>query len=1042
MNVSEVSVRRPITGIMIFLALTLLGVYAFTQLKLDMLPDIEFPMVAVITTYTGAGPEEVEQLVTRPIEEAMSSVESVEDVNSQSKDGVSLVLVKFAWGTDMDVAEQNVRKNLEVYADDALPEDVEKPLSFAFDPSMQPVLFMAVNAPGTAQAVRKLADDEIAPYLSRVDGVAAAEVLGGVKREIQVRVRPDWLQAYKIPVSQVVGALRGANVVIPGGNLDQGNMELGITTNAEFTNVDQIRDVVVGQAGGAPVHLRDVAEVADTFEEQTQIVRANSHPAVMIAVRKQSDANTVQVVRKIRAALGKLEAQLPEGVSLTPLFDQAEPITRSISNLASTALFALLFTGAVLLAFLRSWRSSSIALVSIPLSVLATFAVMDFGGVSLNIISMAGLALAVGMLVDNSIVVLENIFQRMEAGDDVKTACIRGTKEVSMPITASTLTTLAVFAPVLFVPGLAGQLFKDMSLTIVISLSASLIVTLTLVPLMASLMLGRKKKTAFERGIAFLTRWLDPLSENYGAFLRKALKHKWKVIGAATLVFFGSMGLATQLGVDFMPKTDHGRLQFNVEAAPGTGLGTTTKHFAQLEEIVRKEVPEAEVTVSQFGAGEGFSALFGNTSYKGTLQIRLPSRSERERSQFEIEDLLRKKFAAVPGLDVKPQPAGMAGMGGDGDVVVKVFSDDMERLRQYGERLKTRIANVKGAADVSFSLEEGRPELQVDLDRDQIKLLGLTPASVAATINTYFMGTPATMYREAGDEYKVLVRAPKAVRENIDRLRNLPVVTPAGFTVPLQTVAHIREGLGPTGIDRENQRRMGTINMNTDGVPLGTLIQRVNDAIGAEGQEPGITTVVAGTAEDLQESFSALGIAILVAILLVYMVMASQFESLLEPFVILFAVPLAAAGVILALLITKTTLQVTALIGMVLLTGVVVNNGIVLIDVLKQRRYEGMDLIEAAVEAGRSRLRPILMTTLTTVLGMLPLAMGWGDGAELWAPMARAVIGGMTLSTLLTLVVVPALYVLIAGWADRRKKRKAEVRAARLAAAEPHRNAA
>ncbi len=1039
MHISELSVRRPITGIMLFASLALLGVYSFTQLKLDMFPNIEFPIVAVITTYDGAGPESIEQLVTRPIEQAMSSVENVVQVNSTSKQGVSLVTVKFAWGTDMKVAEQQVRKNLEVYAIDNLPDGVKRPLSFAFDPSMQPVMFLAVDSPGTAEAVRKLADKEIAPYLARVPGVAAADTLGGVKREIQVRVRPEWLEAYRIPVEQVVGALRQANALVPSGNLDQGKLQLNIQTNAEFSNVDQVGDVVVGQRGGVPVHLRDVADVADSFEDQSHRVEANGHPAVMMAVRKQSDANTVQVVRKLYSALDMLKQRLPEGVSIEPLFDQGRPITLAISNLSSTAMLALLFTGAVLLAFLRSWRGSSIALISIPLSILGTFSVMQASDVTLNIISMAGLALAIGMLVDNSIVVLENIYTHLHQGVDPKTAAIVGTKEMAMPITASTLTTVAVFAPVLFVPGLAGQLFQDMSLTICFSLTASLLITLTLVPLMASLLLGRHQPGYFERLIAKLTWWLDPLSEIYSRFLKVALAHRWKVVLVAVAIFGGSLALGSQLGTDFLPKTDQGRLEFNVTAAPGSSVDNTGKEFEKLEKIIRRDVPEAQTVVSEWGAGEGFAALFGETSYKGVLRVKLPPRGERARSQWQILDVLRKDFAQVPGVEVTPMDQSLGALGGKGDVEVKIFGNELGRIRSYGERLKRRLETIPGATDVTFSMSEGRPELQVDLDRQQIRLLGLSPVAVASTIHTYFMGTTATMYRDKGDEYKVLVRAPASVRENIDKLRALPVVTPAGTTVPLETVAHIRESLGPTGIDRENQQRIGTIAITRHDVALGTLVKRVNAAVAAVGQEPGVNTVVAGTAEDLKDSFEALGIAILVAILLVYMVMASQFESLLEPFVILFAVPMALSGVIFALFLTGTTVQVTALIGLILLAGVVVNNGIVLIDVLKQRREAGEDLVEAALDAGRSRLRPILMTTLTTVLGMLPLAFGLGSGAELWAPMARAVIGGLTLSTLLTLVFVPTLYVMIAGWVDRRRARKT---GAVPAEPEPQRSAA
>jgi HAE1 family hydrophobic/amphiphilic exporter-1 len=1026
-KVTELSVRRPVTGVMVFLALTVLGVFTFSRLKLDMLPDIKFPIVAVITQYPGAGPEAMEQTVTRPIEQAMASVQNVEDVTSTSSQNLSMVLVKLAWGSDMQQAEQNVRKNLEIFALDNLPDDAQRPLTFAFDPSMQPVVFLTVNAPGSAQSARKLAEDEIEPYLSRISGVAAAEVLGGVKREIQVELRPEWLEAYRVSPQQVIGALRMANLMLPGGRLDQGRQELSISTSSEFSSIEQIEQVVVGQAQGVPVHLSDVAEVKDGFEEQLAVVRANGNESVMVAVRKQSDANTVQVARRVLAELKELEKRMPEGVTLTPVFDQGLPITRAISNLTSSAWLAVAFTAIVLLAFLRSWRTSSIVLVSIPLSLLATFAAMDFQGVTLNVISMAGLALAVGMLVDNSIVVLENIFQHRAAGQDPARAAIDGTTEMAMPIVASTLTTVAVFAPILFVPGLAGQMFRDMSLTICISLMASLLVALTLVPLMASLMIGDVgKRNALERWLARVTFWIDPLAARYGRVLRRALAHRRALFVGAAVVFAGSMALFGVVGADFLAKPDEGRVMFSVKAAPGTGLWTTDGIFHEVEAIVRDEVPEAEVIVSQFGGGgTPFAALGGQTSSAGNVQIRLPPRSQRSRSQLDVQNDLHRRFDKLAGVEILPTDQGAGLLAGEGDVAVKVFSEDLDKLRDYGTRLKNRLEQVPGASNVVFSMEQGAPELRVDLDREQIKVLGLMPGDVASTVSTYFLGTTATIYREGGEEYRVFVRAPPDVRKDIEQLRALPLVTPRGVTVPLETVASLNASLGPTKVTRENQRRVGTIAITANRVPLGTLTERVEAQVRAMGEEPGIGVQVAGTAEDLKESFMALGIAFLVAVLLVYMVMASQFESLLEPFVILFAIPMSLCGVVLGLLATGTTLQVTAMIGIILLAGVVVNNGIVLIDVLKQRRLEGKDLVEAAVEAGSSRLRPILMTTLTTVLGMVPLALEIGDGAELWAPMARAVIGGMTVSTVLTLVLVPAMYVSMAGWVDRRRARRA-----------------
>jgi HAE1 family hydrophobic/amphiphilic exporter-1 len=1021
MSLSELSVKRPVTGVMIFLALTVLGVFTFSRLKLDMYPDIEFPVVAVIAQYPGADPESIEELVTKPIEEAMASVENVEDTNSTSNQGSSVTLVKFAWGSDMQKAENDVRKNLEVYALDQLPEAVDRPLTFAFDPSLQPVVFMSVQAAGGPEVVRRLAKDAVEPYLARIPGVAAAEVIGGAEREIRVELLPEWLQAYNISPSQVVQALRGANVIFPGGRIDQGGQELAVSTNAEFTSLADINNTVIGMRGTKEVLVRDVARVIDGFEEDASVVRANGKTAVLMAIRKQSDANTVEVARRVVDELKEIELRLPEGTELTPLFNQADAITRSVSNLSSSAYLAVFLTAAVLLAFLRSWRTSSIILVSIPLSMLATFAVMDFQQVTMNIISMAGLALAVGMVVDNAIVVLENIFVHISKGEDRKTAAIKGAQEMAMPVTASTLTTVVVFAPILFVPGIAGQMFRDMSLTICFALISSLVISLSLVPLMASLIL-RKSNTRFERLVGRLTAWLDPLSERYARMVRWAIIRPKRILLGAVGVFIFSLALSPLAGVDFMPKVDDSMLRFEVKAAPGTAVGESERLFMQAEEVIHRIVPEAEVVVSQFGGGEGFAALFGQNSYSGNISVRLPERSERERHKVVIENELRDHFAKLAGLEIRPQAQGFGGE--QGDVAIKLFGDNLAEVQGFGEKLKSKLETMEGVADPVLSLQRGQPELSVRVDREQLRVLGLSAGQVAAEISTYFLGTPATEFREDGDEFRVFVRAPKDVRKEISNLRALPITTPRGMVVPLETVADIRQSIGPTGITRENQQRLATISLSSGGRPLGELVAQVDEAIAEIGKVPGINVVVAGTAEDMKESFAALGLAILVAILLVYMVMASQFESLLEPFVLLASIPLAMSGIMFALVISQTPIQVTVLIGMILLAGIVVNNGIVLIDVLKIKRDRGEDLVDAAELAGRERLRPILMTTATTVLGMVPLAFELGDGAELWAPMARAVIGGMLVSTALTLLVVPVAYVRLATFVDARRAKK------------------
>jgi HAE1 family hydrophobic/amphiphilic exporter-1 len=884
-------------------------------------------------------------------------------------------------------------------------------------------MFMALDGPLDGYQLRRIATEQVQPYLGRVEGVAAAEVMGGLDREVQVRLHPRWLQANDISPSQVADALRGANLVVPSGAVDDGTQRLNIQPTSLFTDVDQIREVVVGQRGGRAIRLHEVADVVDAFEEETHVVTADGEPAVMIAVRKQSDANTVQTARAVTEALPEIGARLPEGVQLVPLFDESRPILRSIGNLGQTGLQAFFLTGLVLLLFLRSWRSSLITVIAIPTSIVVGFVAMDAMGVTLNLISMAGLALAIGMLVDNGIVVLEAAFQHLEKGLRPADAALAGAKEMAMPLVASTLTTVVVFVPILLVEGIAGELFRDMVLTISTTLLASLVVALTLVPLMASRMLGTRAPNRFERFLSRSTKALDRLGPLYHRSLSWAFRRKWWVLGLSFLAFVASLAAMPLLGQDFLPSADVSEVRVEVTAAPGTSLDEMRVLIAQVEETIRGEVPEAEVVTADYGTAEGFAAIFGGTANKGTLRARLPNPLDRSRTQQEIEAELSRRFRDIPGLEVKI--AGFSLGGGGGDIVVKLFSEDLDTLRTFGEQLRLELEQVEGVREARFSMLHGSPELSLRYDRERMRVLGITPGVVASTVAAYYQGIPATSFREGGDEHVVRVRAPRDARRNLDELRYLPIPLPVGGTVPLGSIAEVGDQLGPVDIERENQRRLAKIEISrADGTDLGTLTAAVEQRIQDVGTPEGMYVELGGTAEDLRDAFFKLAMAFLAALILVYMVMASQFESLLEPFIIMFTVPLAIVGVVLALAITGTSLQVTALVGVILLGGVVVNNGIVLIDAIKRRREDGEELVSAALEAGRTRMRPILMTALTTILGMMPLSVGVGDGAETWAPMARAVVGGMIVSTFLTLFVIPLLYVTLAGYRDRRRAKK------------------
>jgi HAE1 family hydrophobic/amphiphilic exporter-1 len=1054
-GLTELSVKRGVTFSMIFLIIIGFGLFSLARLRLDMYPDITFPMIGVVTEYEGAGPREIEDLISRRIEGAVTAVEGVKEVSSTSKQGVSIVMVEFDWGTDLDQAEVDIRKHID-FIEGFLPEDAKDPIAFAFDPSMQPIVFMGLSGPYPEVKLREIAEDKVEPLLERLPGVASVDTVGGGKREIRVQLDPRRLGAAKVTPQQVVTALRMNNIQLPGGTFDQGGWQFNIQTKGRFTSVRQIETTVVGMRGTVPVRLRDVATVIDGLQEQTRLVRNNGRPGIMIMARKQSDANTVQAVREIMRALPTVERKAGRGIKLSVIFNQGEFIEKSIGNLSTTALYAFGFASLVLLFFLRSVRSSLIVAGAIPISVVATFSIMDAAGLTLNIISMAGLALAIGMLVDNSIVVLENIFTHNETGDGGSQAAIQGTKEVATAITASTLTTVVVFLPILFVPGIAGKMFGDMAITICFSLAASLFVARTGIPLAASRLL-RGRSAGSEKGV--IGRALAALTASYGRVLAWCLRNRKKTVGVVTVVFGLAMALGSQLEQEFFPKTDNSIITMQIDGIVGSSLEQTDAAFRRMEGIVERHVPEREVLNVDIGSGEGFVALFAKGPHSGIMRIKLKDRRLRSRSQQQIEEDLRKRFSGLPGITASAMGGNFFG---SADVVVEISGYDLVQAREVGMKVKELVASVEGTRDVVFSLESGKPEYEVVLDRKRLAALGLNTAAVSSTISTFYAGTLASVYREGGHEYNIRVRGPRTMRRDQRDLHHLSIVTPTGASVPLASIAEVKPAVGPATIARKNQQRMVTVSCAVPGGKLGSVVKVLGQRLEAFPWPDEFNHHIGGQAEDFKESFMYLGLALLASILLVYMVMASQFESLLHPFLILFTIPLAMVGVVASLWLTGTSLSVTALIGILILVGLVVNNAIVLVDTINQYRLRreaalaasgGGDevqaeapyrasshdptpqqtMVDCVLEAGKRRLRPILMTALTTSLGMLPLAMELGEGAESWSPMARAVIGGLATSTLLTLIVIPALYTSLESFRIKRRAKKAAKRAARAA---------
>lgn len=1017
MKISKVSINRGVTFAMIYLIAIGFGIYGLLQLKLDLYPSLEFPLVGIITNYEGVGPEDIENLVTRPIESTVISVEGVKRVTSQSRSNASIVFVEFNWGTNMTKAENDVRKNIDL-ARDFFPEDVSEPLTFAFNPSLQPIMFFNVSSSQVGEAeLRKIAEEQIQPRLERLAGVARIQVAGGLEREIQVIIDPYQLAANAISMDQVVNALRFANLEIPGGLLEEGGREFSVKTNATFDSVDDIKNAVVGYSKtGQPVYLQNISTVQDGYKEQTQVVRNNGNNAIILIAYKQTDANTVQACNNIKNFLPELEARVANNIEFNLIFNQADFISKSIANLASTAVMAFLLSGLVLFFFLRNFRSSFIVAISIPVSIIVTFFIMNQMALTLNIISMAGLALAVGMLVDNSIVVLENIFRRNhELKEKIREAADKGSNEVGMAITASTLTTISVFVPILFVPGISGELFKDMALTIVVSLMTSLMVALTLIPLMASRFLSITQQQHRSGIMRWFDRtvgsFLDNMSTLYSRHLTTVLRHKKLVIItiAGLLVITGFM--ATKLGGEFIPEADQGQVTMNVEAEIGTSLPEMDKILANIEQIIKDNYPEVVNTYVNFGSSSGFGSLFGGTSYKGSIYLTLCDKSVRDRSEKVIEDDIRKRVKDLPGLKFSFVRRGPS-TGGDGAVSVKIFGEDLLEGKRLATEIRGIMEKIPGLVDISYSYSKPQPEYQIHINRDRASRMGLNVSSVAQSVSTAIKGTIATRYREGSDEYNVLVRYNRDYRTSQRDLNNIFVPLPAGVQIPLSNIADIEPSYGPVQIDREDQSRYVAVNASNAGRDLQSITNDLNNALNTLSVPPDFRIEVGGTAKDLQESFMYLGLAIFIAIILVYMVMASQFESLLDPFIILFTIPLAFIGVIWALVITGTAISITVFIGGMLLVGIVVNNGIVMVDYTNQLLATGKyQLDEAVVEAARTRLRPVLMTALTTILSLLPLAFEIGSSSEIWAPMARAVIGGLTFSTFLTLLFVPTMYV-------------------------------
>jgi len=1019
MRISRFAVHRPIFTIMVTLIVIILGGVSLIRLPIDLMPDITYPTLSISTTYENASPEEIEELVTHPVEEAMSAVPGVEEVSSISAEGVSNVRVTFAWGTDLDAAANDIRDRLDRVVP-RLPDDAERPILRKFDLASFPILILGAAGNLDPIQMRRIIDDQVKYRLERVPGVAAVDVWGGLDREIHVSLYPDKIKALGLPLDQILSRIREENINVPAGTIDRGNYEVMIRTRGEYTSLNELENIVVAIREGVPIQLMDIASVEDSWQKVTRIVRINGKPGIRLSMNKQPGTNTVQVAQGALREVEKINHDIPQ-INLMPIIDTSDYIQRSITNVGYSAFYGGFLAILVLLLFLRNIRSTAIIATAIPISVIATFALIYFGGFTLNIMTIGGLALGVGMLVDNAIVVLENIFRLREAGGGLEEAAMSGSDEVTSAIIASTLTTLAVFLPLVFIRGMSGVMFKQFSFVVGFSLLCSLGVALTVVPMLAAKILhptapgGRGERTWAQRIQLGSSRIFIRLEDGYKHLLHVALDHRTLVVAAGVLMLLASLALIPLVGVELMPNTDEGEVRVDAEMEVGTRLEMVDKSFKTIESIVKDTVFE----IKNMEAYVGGRSWRGTGSHTGRMRIALKPQEQRSRSSEEIAGVLRRKLLNIPGLTIRTrvgQGLFLLRMGTtDLDrVQVEIRGYDLEVAEALAERVKGVVESVEGVTDSRVSRESGSPEELIIVDRLKAADMKLTVSQIANMLQTVLSGTHAGNYREAGDEYKILVKLKDAERLNFREILDLTLTNASAQPVVLRNVVQVRPRSGPVRIERKDQERIITVSANISGRDMGSIVADMREELRSVPVPRGFSIVFGGDYEEQQKAFRELLLGLVLALMLVYMVMACLYESLRDPFVVMFSVPLAAIGVIVMLFLTKTTFNIQSFIGCIMLGGIVVNNAILLVDHTNLlRRRDGIPLREAIEEAGRRRFRPILMTALTTIFGLIPLALGLGEGGEAQAPMARAVIGGLLSSTLITLVFVPTVYSII-----------------------------
>ena len=1031
MSIYSSSVKRPVTVILIFVAVVIIGLFSLQKLPIDLYPDIDTNTIMVMTTYQGASAQDIEQNVTRPLENTLNSVEHLKHITSNSKENISIVTLEFEYGYNIDALTNDVRDKLDMISN-YLPDESQTPIIFKFSSDMIPIVLLSAQAGESMPGLYKILDENVANPLARVDGVGSVSIAGAPKREVHVYVDPIRLEAYGLTVEGIASLIGAENRNIPGGTFDIGSETYALRVQGEFKDPMEMKNIVVGASNGGVVHLGDVARIDDSLEERAQETYNNGVKGAMIIVQKQSGANSVQISNKIHDVLPSIQKNLPADVKLDYIVDTSDNIRNTIASLVETVLYALLFVVIVVLFFLGRWRATIIITLTIPISLIASFIYLYATGNTLNIVSLSALSISIGMVVDDAIVVLENVTTHIERGSAPKQAAVHGTNEVAISVVASTLTLIAVFFPLTLVTGMTGVLFRQLGWMVTIMMIISTTAALSLTPMLCSRMLRLQhgKSDLFKRIYAPVERVLDKLDNVYAWILDRCVNHRYITSIAALGIFVATMFLMKFIGSEFFPTSDNSRLGVSLELPIGSRVELAKDVCERLYKEWTEKYPEIKVfnyTVGQASSDNTYASMRDNGSHIMSMNIRLVDPSQRKRGIVEIAGLMRQDLRHYPELKkYMVNVGGMrgGGMSGQSTINYEIYGYDFEKTDTVAQRLKRILETIPGAADINISRSDYQPEYQVDFDREKLAIYGLNLSTAANALRNRINGSTASYFREDGDEYDIKVLYDPDQRQSIEAIENILLYNARGTAVRLKEVGTVVERFNPPTIERKDRERIITVSTVVQNRPMSEIIADAAPLIDKMDKPQGVIIELSGSYEDQQDSFSDLGMLALLIIILVYIVMASQFESFTYPGIIMTSIMFAFSGIVLILWITGTNLNIMSMIGAIMLIGIVVKNGIVLIDYISLNRERGMSIRRSVIDGGHSRLRPVLMTSLTTILGMVPMAIGSGEGSEMWRPMGIAVIGGLTFSTVLTLLFVPTMYTIFAIVGIKRNRKK------------------